>query len=215
MKKRSISLLIAIVLLCSLFTGCMQTTAPTDSTEPPKTVSSAEPSAAVSEKPEDNSADKTQPAQETPAVSDAPAAGTVPDNKPDEKKASYCTFSINCSSILSNMDELKPEKRPMVPADGVILSAVKVEISEGESVFDVLQRVCRQYGIQLEATWTLGYNSAYVEGINNLYEFDCGELSGWTYHVNGISPNYGCSSCILKDGDTVQWLYTCRLGADV
>lgn len=215
MKKRSISLLIAIVLLCSLFTGCMQTTAPTDSTESPKAVSSAAPSAAVSGNPEDDSADKTQPAPQTPAVSDTPAAGTVPDNKPDEKKTSYCTFSINCSSILSNMDELKPEKRPMVPADGVILSAVKVEISKGESVFDVLQRVCRQYGIQLEATWTPGYNSAYVEGINNLYEFDCGELSGWTYHVNGISPNYGCSRCILKDGDTVQWLYTCQLGADV
>ncbi len=38
------------------------------------------------------------------------------------------------------------------------------------------------------------YNSYYVEGIGNLYEFDCGKESGWMYKVNGRFPNYGCSS---------------------
>ena len=59
------------------------------------------------------------------------------------------------------------------------------------------------------------YNSAYIEGIGNLYEFDCGELSGWMYQVNGWFPNYGCSRYQLKEGDQVQWVYTCDLGADV
>ena len=49
------------------------------------------------------------------------------------------------------------------------------------------------------------YNSAYIEGINNLYEFDCGELSGWMYKVNGWFPNYGCSRYQLKEGDTIEW----------
>ena len=43
----------------------------------------------------------------------------------------------------------------------------------------------------------------YIEGINNLYEFDCGEQSGWMYSVNGWFPNYGCSRYQLKDGDVV------------
>ncbi len=59
------------------------------------------------------------------------------------------------------------------------------------------------------------YNSAYIEGIHNLYEFDCGELSGWMYKVNDWFPNYGCSRYQLKDGDVICWEYTCNLGIDV
>ena len=53
------------------------------------------------------------------------------------------------------------------------------------------------------------------QGIHNLYEFDCGELSGWMYNVNGWFPNYGCSRYALQDGDVIRWRYTCDLGADV
>ena len=59
------------------------------------------------------------------------------------------------------------------------------------------------------------YNSAYIEGIHNLYEFDCGELSGWMYKVNEWFPNYGCSRYQLRDGDVICWEYTCDLGVDV
>ena len=38
------------------------------------------------------------------------------------------------------------------------------------------------------------YNSAYIEGIHNLYELDCGERSGWMYKVNDWFPNYGCAA---------------------
>ena len=88
-------------------------------------------------------------------------------------------------------------------------------IFEISQVFDVLQRVCRAQGIHMESTWTPAYNSAYIEGIGNLYEFDCGELSGWMYSVNGVWPDYGCSGYTLHDGDTVVWSYTCDLGRDV
>ena len=90
-----------------------------------------------------------------------------------------------------------------------------MEFSEGESVFDVLQRVCRDNAIHMESNWTPMYNSAYVEGINNLYGFDVGSLSGWMYSVNGWFPNYGCSRYALQNGDVVNWVYTCDLGYDV
>lgn len=51
---------------------------------------------------------------------------------------------------------------------------------------------------------------------NHLYEFDCGNESGWMYKVNGWFPNYGCSSYYLEDGDVIVWTYSCKgLGADV
>lgn len=126
-----------------------------------------------------------------------------------------CTFSISCATILNNWDDCDESKKPLVPADGVILPTTTVTFTEGESVFDVLQRLCRENGIHMESSWTPMYNSAYVEGINNLYEFDVGSLSGWMYSVNGWFPNYGCSRYALQNGDVVNWVYTCDLGYDV
>ena len=149
----------------------------------------------------------------------------IPEGKPmpvepedqdvDKTKTYTCTFSIECSTILNNLDMLDPEKLEMVPSNGVILAKTTVTFYEGESVYDVLQRVCKDYGIHMEASWTPIYNSAYVEGIHNLYEFDCGNLSGWMYRVNGWYPNYGCSRYQLQQGDVVEWRYTCDLGNDV
>lgn len=139
-----------------------------------------------------------------------------PENQEINNKKKYtCTFSIECSTILNNLSDLDPDKRHLVPSDGVILPPTKVTFYEGESVYDVLQRVCKENNIHMESSWTPVYNSAYIEGINNLYEFDCGELSGWMYRVNGWYPNYGCSRYQLADGEKVEWRYTCDLGNDV
>lgn len=147
----------------------------------------------------------------------------VPEGKPmpvepenqEKGKAITVTFSIECSTILNNLSQLDPDKLEMVPSGGTILAKTSVSCYEGESVFDVLQQVCRDNGIHMESEFTPIYNSAYIEGIHNLYEFDCGSLSGWMYRVNGWYPNYGCSRYVLEDGDIVEWRYTCDLGNDV
>lgn len=126
-----------------------------------------------------------------------------------------CTISISCATILDNMDLCDKDKAELVPEDGWILEPVEVTFYEGESVFNVLQRTCKQNGIHMEYMNTPIYNSAYIEGISNLYEFDVGELSGWVYKVNEWSPNYGCSRYQLSDGDVISWEYTCDLGRDV
>ena len=119
-----------------------------------------------------------------------------------------CTLSVRCDTILDNMDWLDPEKVELVPEDGVIFPA-------REMSFNVRQREMRKAGIHMEFVDTPIYNSAYIEGINNLYEFDCGELSGWMYKVNDWFPNYGCSRYQLQANDVVEWVYTCDLGVDV
>ena len=125
------------------------------------------------------------------------------------------TMSVRCDTILNNMNLLDKEKHELVPDDGVIFPATVVTVYEGESVFNVLQREMKRALIHMEFMNTPIYNSAYIEGINNLYEFDVGELSGWMYKVNDWFPNYGCSRYQLKAGDVVEWLYTCDLGRDV
>ncbi|MDO4754133.1 MAG: DUF4430 domain-containing protein [Bacillota bacterium] len=150
--------------------------------------------------------------------------GSVPDGKPvpvnpeDAELGSgtfRCTISISCASILEHEDWLDPEKKELVPRDGWILKPHEVTVREGENVFGLLQKTCKQNNIHMEFVDTPLYNSAYIEGIGNLYEFDCGELSGWMYRVNGWFPNYGCSRYQLKEGDVVEWVYTCELGRDV
>ena len=135
--------------------------------------------------------------------------------KIDTSSTLQCTFSIRCDTILNNMEQCEENKKSIVPQNGTILPTQTVTFSSGESVYDVLLRVCKSNGIHMEAEWTPIYNSAYIEGIANLYEFDVGALSGWMYKVNGWFPNYGCSRYSLANGDVVEWVYTCDLGYDV
>ncbi|MEA4960230.1 DUF4430 domain-containing protein [Lutispora sp.] len=131
-----------------------------------------------------------------------------------EKKLS-ATLSVTCKSILNNMDMFNMDKLEVLPEDGIIYPTKAVAFYEGESVFDVLLREMQDNKIHMEFVMTPIYNSNYIAGINNLYEFDCGELSGWMYRVNKWFPNYGCSRYMLKDGDVIEWIYTCDLGRDI
>ncbi|MEW8994994.1 DUF4430 domain-containing protein [Clostridium sp.] len=145
--------------------------------------------------------------------------------KPDDKasvspgdnssKKYTCTISIECGTILNNRNDLNKNKVDFVPSNGWILGSKTVEFTPGETVYDILGRVCKESKIQMEASFTPMYSSYYVEGINQLYEFDCGNLSGWMYRVNGWYPNYGCSKYEVNDGDNIEWKYTCDLGRDV
>ncbi len=151
----------------------------------------------------------------TDPVPEGRPAPVEPEDVTISDVAHTCTISISCATILDNLDWLDPDKTELIPEDGWILEPVTVTFYEGESVFNVLQRTCKQQKIHMEFENTPIYNSAYIEGIHNLYEFDCGELSGWMYSVNDWFPNYGCSRYQLREGDVIRWVYTCDLGADV
>ena len=115
--------------------------------------------------------------------------------------------------MLSNLDQLKPSKKSIIPSSGVILGSRSLTLQSGDSVFSVLQRACRAAGISLD--YSQMYGSAYVRGIGNLEEFDCGPRSGWVYSVNGTYSSVGCSNYILKAGDVIALRYNCNGGADV
>ena len=152
---------------------------------------------------------RTDPVPEGKPIPVEPQDAVVTD------KELTCTLSVRCDIILKNIAWLDKEKVDIVPKDGVIFAEKTITFYEGESVFNLLVREMKRNKIHMEFENTPIYNSAYIEGIANLYEFDCGELSGWMYKVNGWFPNYGCSRYQLKAGDKVEWVYTCDLGVDV
>ena len=174
-----------------------------------------------------NDPDSLSPSQETesaspsptPRPSPTPAPSPTPTTPPTDARPDdalfYVTLSVRVDTILRNMHLLDREKHELIPSDGVIFPATRVRVAQGESVFDVLQREMRRGGIHMSSRFTPAFNSAYVEAINNIFEFDVGPLSGWMYRVNGIFPNFGSSQYILASGDVIEWVYTVDLGRDV
>lgn len=170
-------------------------------------------------------------AQKTVGESQSPGNGQdryltdpVPEGKPQpvepqdvtvEEDAWTCTMSISCKTLLDNLELCDPEKVELIPEDGWLLKPTQVTFRKGQSAFDVLLETCKANKLHMEYMDTPMYNSAYIEGIGNLYELDAGDLSGWMYSVNDWFPNYGCSRYQLQDGDVLCWVYTCDLGADV
>ena len=128
-------------------------------------------------------------------------------------------LSIECGTILDNWENLDPALRyeKYVPSDGIILEETEYVLRPNDTVYDLLDRAVRYNKIQMEYQGANenSFGSVYIKGINYMYEFSCGPLSGWMYRVNGKFPNYGCSKYELKDGDVVEWVYTCDLGRDV
>lgn len=157
-------------------------------------------------------------ASEQPALGSEYRITPIPNDRlvTSDDPQSLCTITIRCDTVLQNLSLADEAKLPYIPSDGVILPTVTVEFSPGETVFDVLRRVCEAADIPLEYSWTPLYDSYYLEGICHLYEFDCGAESGWMYCVNDRFPNYGSSACEVQPGDSISWLYSCvGLGADL
>lgn len=131
-----------------------------------------------------------------------------PTNAPQEQK-NECSLTVTCSEVLSHMDKLSESASRVIPSGGMILQG-NYEFTQGDTAFDVLKRACAEKKIHLDYAFTPLYATYYIRGINNLYEFDCGDESGWMYLVNGKDPGCGCSQYKLSKGDQVRFEYTCE-----
>lgn len=118
------------------------------------------------------------------------------------------TLSIRCDTITD-----REKVNEYIPDDGVILKPTGFSANEGDTVYDVLLTAVRSDDIPMDNRGAEG--AAYIAGLNFLYEYDYGELSGWMYRVNGKFPDVGCQSCFVHDGDVIEWLYTTDIGNDL
>lgn len=164
----------------------------------------------------DNSSEKPKPSNNEKPKPGNSSTKPKPENnqtitspKPENKTV---TIAISCKTAINNGLNKKPGFSHL-PSNGIILQNMKVEFNEGDTVFDILVKITRKKGIHMEYRGS-GSNT-YIEGINNLYEFDGGSNSGWMYSVNGVYPNYGVGSYKVKSSDVIKFNYTCNLGADL
>ena len=209
LKRIIISLCVILVLICAVFAGnAVLKTCQSDSRQ----------STVLTEQKE-NSLKQSEISTPEVKVTEKTVINNIDEQKEEiiqeeenvEDDRLTCTLYVHCSSVLENIHKLKENKKDLIPKDGIILKEIKVEFFPDESVFDVLYRELKNNNIHFEFVKTPAYNSAYIEGIANLYEFDCGELSGWLYKVNGIKPTYGSSQYKVNNNDRIEFFYSCDM----
>lgn len=86
-----------------------------------------------------------------------------------------------------------------------ILDSNDIEFKTGDTVFDILLEITKSKKIHMDFSGSK--DSAYVKGIDNLYEFDKGPSSGWKYTVNGVYPAYSAGDYEVEKGDVIKWIY--------
>ena len=147
-----------------------------------------------------------------PEDQNTPVQDTQQPEEP-EQTGDTVTLTIRCDTAVNNGMHLESKWAGIVPASGCILDTTTFVIEDGDTVFDVLCQARDKYKLHMQ--YTGGGSGIYVQGINNLYEFDGGRWSGWMYCVNDWYPNYGCGVYYLQPGDVIEWNYTCDLGCDL
>lgn len=123
-----------------------------------------------------------------------------------ESTTEYVYVSIDCKTILNNMNDLPEQYKQYVPSNGIILSSKKVKLSEGDTVFDIITKVTKMNKIQMSQS------SGYIQSIHNLPEKLFNGSGGWMYGVNGSYADRGSKEYKLKNNDKVEWRYTCYIG---
>lgn len=145
----------------------------------------------------------TKPPARTQAPQPSPAQTQAPATEPAE---SFVDLEIECKRILSQQSLWKEGIEEIIPKSGVFYSG-SCSFNKGESVYDILKRICGERHLALDSSYTPLNGSYYIRGIGNLYEFDCGSESGWKYSVNGVIAGVGASQYTVTAGDHIVFFY--------
>lgn len=124
----------------------------------------------------------------------------------EQPSKTVVSFEIQCKAILDKKSLWRDGLEEIIPESGIFYAG-QCAFSQGETVYDVLKRICREQDIALDSSYTPIYGSYYVRGIGNLYEFDCGSESGWKYAVNGVTSGEGSSQYTIQNHDRIVFFY--------
>ncbi len=150
-----------------------------------------------------------------------PAPEPEPEPKPDDSQVKgyvYVSFEDYGKRVAGESGVRYPN--PL----GVIVSATQVPFYEGDTIADVTLRLLDSKGMTCSHSGTTKANF-YLSSIGNFAvggiryssfgEFDAGNGSGWMITRNNVFIGRGASDFAVKDGDVIEWQYTCQLGADI
>lgn len=130
-------------------------------------------------------------------------------------KTAKITIECKTAAEKKSTGELKDAVEAVIPSDGIILPETEVKLKNGDTVLSLLLRTCKEKKIHTSYQGETSIGTAYVDGIGNLFEKDCGKKSGWMYTVDGDLPMLGVDEFDLKGGENIVFMYTCNNGKDV
>ena len=141
--------------------------------------------------------------QETLALPKEQAPTTAPATESANKEATV-TLSIDCRNATKAEVAGAPE-------DGWILDEMQVPLEPGDTVWDVISRVCRDKGIAVSKIGSGA--SIFVKAIDGVAPVSA--QSGWMFSVDGEYILSSAGNITLLGGETIRWKYTMNSGEDL
>ena len=116
-----------------------------------------------------------------------------------------CTVGVSVQPALDNIDMMKEESLALLPENGWMLEPVEMTVSEGTTCLEVLQWACQEAGIPVVTSG----EPPFVEAIGGLNNGDGGDVSGWTYTLNGEQLMISAAIQTVQEGDELVYSFVC------
>ena len=151
----------------------------------------------------------------------------------DETPTGYVTVSITDNGDRDYLlDYCEEDEMEYLEPFGVIVAPTEVPVYEGDTVASALVRLFDMNGITYNAWGTADYQGGfYLQNITftrdgeTVANFGEGSItpddeymyyfSGWMVKINNWFSSSGVSDYYAEDGDVIEMLYTCGMGADI
>lgn len=116
-----------------------------------------------------------------------------------------CTVAVSCQTVWENTDLVEQATLDLLPEDGWMIRETELTVPEGTTVLETLQWAAQEADL---AVVTSGA-PAFVERVGDLANGDAGDVSGWTYTVNGEAIMESAAVQTVSEGDQVIWSFVC------
>lgn len=154
--------------------------------------------------------EETVPSESPDQEVEEGSSGSESASRPAENRQSQASGNSTRVDQGGSANEALPQETVQVtittgPVRGGILSR-SVPYQEGDTALDVSLRAMQAAGISYSLSGAGA--TAYMSGIDGLYEFDEGPLSGWKISVNGSDIDRSSGAYPVSAGSQVTWYYT-------
>ena len=122
-----------------------------------------------------------------------------------EGESMVCTVGVSVQPALDNIHMMKEESLALLPENGWMLEPVEMTVSEGTTCLEVLQWACQEAKIPVVASG----DPPFVESIGGLSNGDGGDVSGWTYTLNGEQLMVSAAIQTVQEGDELVFSFVC------
>ena len=120
-------------------------------------------------------------------------------------------IQIRCDEVAEAPEMLTdPALAEYIPEDGIALARLKYIAKEGDSVLQILEKICKNNNIEVKKT-----EDGLIEAIGYLKNGDCGEGSCWVYTVDGKLMSDNPAYCKVKGGEEIVWAFTLNGGSKI